>query len=89
MIRARLVMARDLADGELLPPGFNVVWSRPVGIDSVELVVDGPFDPSLPDGAEVSSQITALPLPTPHLEWQWRVGSADCGAPIDMPWITP
>jgi hypothetical protein len=86
MTRARLTVDRDYFEGKNLPPGFSEVWCKTIAPDRLELVVDGPFDPSLPDGAEVSANITAVTDAPRHLKWQWKHDGQDCGTPIEMPW---
>jgi hypothetical protein len=89
MTTAFMKIAREFEPSVVLPPNFREIWRRDFPYyDCVELLIEGPFDQSLPDGAEVWVLITTFPPPEKHFIWQWMTGQVgearQCGLPIEM-----
>jgi hypothetical protein len=83
---AKLRVATELLGELVLPSGFSAIWEKDLGVGVVELIIDGPFDPSLPDGAAVEAEISQYTIPHRHLKWQWKFAGNKCGDPIELPW---
>jgi hypothetical protein len=85
--RARLEVNLDLYPDLELPSGYREIWEKPLCDGDVEMLIDGPFDCSLPDGARVTAEISQCTAPHRHLKWQWKCDGEACGEPIEMPWL--
>jgi len=86
--RARLIVDLELLPDLELPPGYREIWEKPLGGGRIEMMIEGPFDGSLPDdGAPlVAAEISQWTEPHRHLKWQWKFDGKACGEPIEMPW---
>jgi hypothetical protein len=84
LITARLVVANELLDKlVLLPAGFTEIWSHALpDANARELLIEGPFDAAIPDGARVEARLT-LSSRFPDIgEWQWCFDGKPAGEPI-------